>query len=64
MNLPTWESKLESEVFDDMSENNISSDKVVIEFTKKQIKTVWDAFTCVICIGSLTNPCSRPVVER
>ena len=66
MNLPTRERKLESEVFDDMSENNISSDKVVIEFTKKQIKTVEDTFTCVICIGTLDKPmfatCCRTLI--
>ena len=66
MNLLMRKSRFESEIDGDISENNISSDKVVIEFTKKQIKTIEDTFTCVICIGTLDKPmfatCCRTLI--
>lgn len=62
INLQTRESKFESEIVGDISEN----DKVVIEFTKKQIKTIGDTFTCAICTGTLEKPmfatCCRTLI--
>ena len=45
-----------SDVINELPLNDMSNGKVEIEFTKKQIRTFDDTFTCIICLGILDKP--------
>lgn len=60
------DSILETKDIGDVPKYSNISEKVVVEFTKKQIQTVRDTFTCVICIETLEKPmfatCCRSLI--